>query len=77
MKKIALLLILLLPFAIKAGTISLSGTKTISPGETVTLPVVVSSSNKINGAQAVITVDGDDFEVLITKTTSSYKIETG
>ncbi len=77
MKKIALLLILLLPFAIKAGTISLSGTKTISPGETVTLPVVVSSSNKINGAQAVITVDGDDFEVLIKKTTSSYKLETG
>lgn len=75
MKKLGLLLILLLPFCIKAGTMSLNGTKTISPGETVTLPVIVSSSNKITGAQATIVLDSDDFEVLISKTTSSYKLE--
>lgn len=77
MKKLSLLLILLLPFCVKAGTISLSGTKTVSPGETITLPVIVSSSNKITGAQATVVVSSDDFEVLMAKTTSSYDIRKG
>ena len=75
MKKLYLLLLLALPLFVKAGTVSISGTKTISPGETVALPVIVSSNNKITGAQMVVSVDGNDFEVLISKTTSSFHIE--
>ena len=75
MKKLYLLLLIALPLFVKAGSVSISGTKTISPGETVALPVIVSSSNKITGAQMVVSVDGNDFEVLISKTTSSFHIE--
>ena len=72
MKKLGLLLILLLPICIKAGTFTISGTKTISPGETVALAVKVSSSNNIVGAESKeISLEGSDFE--ITKITYSYK----
>jgi len=77
MKKLRLLIILLLilPIFAKAGSVSLSGGKTISPGETGTFSVIVSSNNKIVGLQMVVSVDGDDFEILINKTTSSYRLE--
>ena len=72
MKKLYLLLLLALPLFVKAGTVSISGNKTISPGETATLSIIVSSSNKIVGAQVKnITLSTDDFEIVSIKQAST------
>jgi len=73
MKKISLFAILLiLPLFVNAASVSLSGTKTISPGETAALSIIVSDTDKIKGAQMSIDLSGSDFELLMSKATTSY-----
>lgn len=73
MKKILLLAIsLFLPFMVNAASISISGTTSISPGESKTLSLIVSSSKPIYGGQVNFALDSDDFEILVDKSTTSY-----
>ena len=52
MKKILLLaLSLFLPLMVNASSISVSGTASMSPGESKTLSIIVSSSKAIHGGQ--------------------------
>ena len=75
MKKLVFILILLtFPLFINAASVSLSGSTNIQQGETLTLPIIVSDTNKIYGAQMNFTLDNDEFELLISKTTSSYNV---
>ncbi len=75
MKKFLLLFVsLFMPFLVNAASVSMTGTTTISPGETVALPIIVSDSNEIHGVQMVMTLSGSDFDLLIDKTVSSYQI---
>ncbi len=73
MKKILVLLLsLFLPFMVNAASISVSGTTSISPGESKTLSLIVNSSKPIYGGQVNFALDSDDFEILISKSTTSY-----
>ena len=73
MKKFVLLAIsLFLPFMVNAATISVSGTTSLSPGESKTLSLIVNANHEIYGGQANFTLDSDDFEILIDKSTTSY-----
>lgn len=73
MKKILLLaLSLFLPLMVNASSVSVSGTTTMSPGESKTLSIIVNSTKAIHGGELKLTLNSDDFEILFAKSTSSY-----
>ena len=73
MKKFNLFIIFLLFLLfVNAASVSLSGTKTISPGDTTALSIIVSDNDMIKGAQMKFDLSGNDFEILPKKTSTSY-----
>ncbi len=72
MKKFVLLLALMFPFMVNAATISVSGNTSLSPGETSTLSLIVTSDKKIYGGQVNFTLNSDNFDILIDQSTTSY-----
>lgn len=72
MKK--LIVLFLLPLLVSAASISISGNLSISPGDTLAIPIIVSDTNKIYGAQINFELESKDFELLIDKTSSTYLI---
>ena len=73
-KFLLLLLTLVFPFVVNAASITVSGNGKLSPGETSTLKLIVSSTKNIYGGQVNFKLDSADFEIVSGSFASSYTL---
>lgn len=73
-KFLLLLLTLVFPFMVNAASITVSGNGKLSPGETSTLKLIVSSTKNIYGGQVNFKLDSADFEIVSGSFVSSYTL---
>ena len=73
-KFLLLLLTLVFPFMVNAASITVSGNGKLSPGETATLKLIVSSTKDIYGGQVNFKLDSNDFEIVSGSFDSKYTL---